>query len=130
MKETNFQRVLVKSLRECGVVVFNIHGHAMQVAGIPDLYVAHTIWSGWLELKTGNNPVTKLQQHTLKQLYDCNINAYILVGNKPRIIVKLYSEETVGHISFMTNNIDGIGFLNQLKGIDNTLSSIYVSDDK
>ncbi len=127
MKETNFQKILVKSLRECGTVVFNIHGHSMQVAGIPDLYIAHKIWSGWLELKTGNNPVTKLQQHTLKQLYDWGINAYILVGNKPRIIVKLYSGEIVGHISFMSNDIDGIAFLNQLKGIDNTLASIYVN---
>ncbi len=129
MKESNFQKILVKSLRECGTVVFNIHGHAFQVAGIPDLYVAHKIWSGWLELKTGNNPATKLQQHTLKQLYDCHINAYILVGNKPRIIVKLYDGEIVGDISFMSNDIDGISFLNQLKAIDSTLLSMYVNGE-
>lgn len=126
MKENNFQRILVKSLRECGTIVFNIHGHAMQVAGIPDLYIAHKIWTGWLELKTGTNKATKLQQQTLKKLYDCGINAYILVGNKPRIIVKVYDGETIGDIPFMTNDIDGISFLNQLKHIDDTLSSIYV----
>lgn len=115
MKESNFQSLLVKSLRESGAIVFNIHGHAMQMAGIPDLYVAHNIWEGWLELKAGNNPVTKLQQHTLKKLHDCGVNAYALVANKPRMIIKLHEETIVGYISFMTNNIDGIEVLNKLR---------------
>ena len=117
MKESNFQSLLVRSLRESGAIVFNIHGHAMQMAGIPDLYVAHSIWKGWLELKTGNNPVTKLQQHTLKKLHDCEVNAYVLVANKPRMIIKLHEETIVGHISFMTNNIDGIEVLNKLREV-------------
>lgn len=115
MKESNFQSLLVKSLRESGAIVFNIHGHAMQMAGIPDLYVAHNLWEGWLELKTGNNPATKLQQHTLKKLYDCGVNAYVLVANKPRMIIKLHEGSIVGYISFMTNNIDGIEVLNKLR---------------
>jgi len=114
MKENNFQRILVKSLRECGAVVFNIHGHAMQVAGIPDLYIAHPVWTGWLELKTGNNPATKLQSSTLKRLIDCGVHAYILVANKPRMVLKCYDGEIIGYIPFMTNDIDGIAFLNKL----------------
>ena len=123
MKETNFQRALVISLKECGATVFNIHGHAFQIAGVPDLYIAHKIWTGWLELKTGNNPATLLQQHTLKKLYDCEVSAYILIGNKPRMIVKLYDGTIVGSAPFMTNDIDGIEFLNELKSIPARLES-------
>jgi len=114
MKETNFQRILIKSLRECGATVFNIHGHAMQVAGIPDLYVAHKIWSGWLELKCGNNPPTKLQSHTLKKLNDSGVEAYILVEDKPRMILRKHSMEIVGYIPLLSNSLDGIEFLNKL----------------
>lgn len=124
MKETNFQRALIQSLKECGATVFNIHGHSYQVAGIPDLYVAHTIWSGWLELKTGNNPATLLQKHTLNKLYDCGVSAYILIGNKPKMIVKFYDGTTIGFIPFMTNDIDGIEFLNGLKSIDSRLEDV------
>ena len=89
----------------------------MQMSGIPDLYIAHNIWKGWLELKTGNNPATTLQQHTLKKLYDCGVNAYILVGDKPRMTIKLHDGTIAGYAPFLTNNIDGIEVLNTLKDI-------------
>lgn len=118
MKETSFQSILVKSLREAGAVVFNIHGHAMQIAGIPDLYVAHPIWTGWLELKAGTNVATKLQQHTLRKLTACGIDAVVLLANKPRMTVKIYTAKekviTIGHMAFISNNIDGIEFLKSI----------------
>lgn len=117
MKETNFQRLLIKSLRECGAVVFNIHGHSMQIAGIPDLWVGHKIWNGWLELKTGNNVVTKLQENTLRKLMDCGVYAVVLQERKPNILVKISDGTIIGHIPFSTNDIDGISFLNKLKDI-------------
>ena len=89
----------------------------MQISGIPDLYIAHNIWAGWLELKTGNNPVTKLQQYTLKKLDACGVNAYILVGEKPRMTIKLHEGTIIGYLSFMTNNIDGIEVLNTLRDV-------------
>ncbi len=121
MKETSFQRILVKSLREAGAVVFNIHGHAMQVAGIPDLYVAHPIWTGWLELKAGTNVATKLQERTLRKLMTCGVDAVVLLANKPRMTIKIYGLEdkvlTGGHILFMSNDIDGVNLLNKIKEI-------------
>lgn len=117
MKERNFQTLLVKALRDSGAIVFNIHGHAMQVAGIPDLYVAHTIWIGWLELKTGTNKITILQSRALKQLEDRGVDAVIILARKPKIIVKMSDETIIGVIPFMSNNIDGIEFLKRLSYI-------------
>lgn len=117
MKETNFQRILVTSFRQSGAIVFNTHGHGMQVAGIPDLYVASNIWTGWLELKTGTNKATLLQLRTLRCLTDANVNAYILIESKPRIIVKNCLGGIIGYLPFMSNDLDGIELLNRLKVI-------------
>jgi hypothetical protein len=93
----------------------------MQVAGIPDLYVAHPIWTGWLELKAGTNVATKLQQHTLRKLMACGVDAIVLLAHKPQMTVKIHSMSgvvlTAGHISFMSNDIDGVNVLNKIKEI-------------
>lgn len=121
MKETNFQKILVASFRSCGAIVFNLHGHSMQVAGIPDLYVAHTIWSGWLELKTGTNPLSKLQERTMRGLESTKgINAFVLTERKPKILVKNSYGDILSHIPFISNTIDGteiLGFLSRIPTI-------------
>lgn len=122
MKESNFQRILVKSLRECGAVVFNVHGHAYQIAGIPDLYVAHPIWNGWLELKTGNNPLTKLQTKTLKNLEAAKVRVFTLVEKKPRILVKDSDGTILSHIPFLINDLDGIDVLRNLEKVSEILN--------
>ncbi len=117
MKETNFQRILTTAFKQSGATVFNIHGHGMQVAGIPDLYIAHSIWTGWLELKTGTNKATRLQLKTLRCLSDAHVNAYILIEIKPRMVVKDSLENIIGYLPFMSNDLDGIELLNRLKDI-------------
>jgi len=117
MKETNFQRILSTSLKQAGAIVFNIHGHSMQVAGIPDLYVAHKTWTGWLELKTGTNKVTLLQQHTLRRLEATGVNVFILTERKPKILVKDSYETMIGQLPFMTNKLDGNELLEGLAHI-------------
>ncbi len=114
MKETNFQRILVTSFKQAGALVFNIHGHSMQIAGIPDLYVAHKVWTGWLELKTGVNKATKLQISTLRKLEVMGVNVLILVERKPKIIVKDSYETMIAQFPFMTNNLDGEELLDGL----------------
>ena len=39
------------------------------------------------------------------------------MANKPIMIIKLHEVTIVGHISFMTNNIDGIEVLNKLREV-------------
>lgn len=117
MKEVNFQKILVTAFRQAEALVFNIHGHSMQIAGIPDLYVAHRIWTGWLELKTGANKATKLQINTLRRLEATGVNVFILIERKPKIYVKDSYETMVAQLPFMTNNVDGTELLGRLANI-------------
>jgi len=78
MLERAFQKQVIKWLKSKGAVVYNIHGHAMQQRGIPDLYVAHWRWQGWLELKTGNNKLSTLQEIEIGKLQSRNVNALVL----------------------------------------------------
>lgn len=121
MKEVNFQKILVTAFRQAGAIVFNIHGHAMQIAGIPDLYVAHKIWTGWLELKTGENATTKLQTRTLGSLEAAGVNVFILLERKPKIIVKNSCKSIVANLPFMTCTPSGIELLGRLKSITELL---------
>lgn len=54
MKENQFQSQIKAMLQSVGAYVFNIHGHAMQESGVPDIWVAHSKWTGFLELKVGS----------------------------------------------------------------------------
>ena len=84
MKEKDFQKKVVKLLRDQGGIIFNVHGHAMQAAGWPDLYIAlpasgaNGDWQGWLELKTKKNKATALQEHRIKQLHKVGCPAAVL----------------------------------------------------
>jgi len=84
MKEREFQKRVIKLLRNDGGVVFNVHGHGMQTPGWPDLYIAlpaselYDPWSGWVELKVGKNKATALQAHRIKQLQGVSCPACVL----------------------------------------------------
>ena len=84
MKEKEFQKRVVKMIRDDGGIVFNIHGHGMQAPGWPDLYIAlppselFGAWQGWVELKVGKNKATPLQQHRISQLQKVSCPACVL----------------------------------------------------
>ena len=84
MKENEFQKRVVKLLRDEGGVVFNVHGHGMQAPGWPDLYIALPAselfgsWQGWLELKTKKNKATPLQAHRIQKLQKVGCPAAVL----------------------------------------------------
>ncbi len=83
MKETEFQKKIVKMLKNRGAMVLNVHGHGMQVSGWPDLYVAHHKWTGWIELKVGDRGVTGLQKVKIRELKKRRVNA---------VVVRLYKD--------------------------------------
>ena len=68
MKESVFQKELIDKLYSQGAWLFNIHGHAMQKAGVADLLVVHRRWTGFLELKTEDNTASKKQIDVDKDL--------------------------------------------------------------
>ena len=49
-KESALQIAMKLALEKSGAFVFNCHGSEFQRAGMPDLWIAHHIWTGWLEL--------------------------------------------------------------------------------
>ena len=84
MKEREFQKRIIKMVRDDGGIVFNVHGHGMQTPGWPDLYIAlpeselFDSWQGWVELKVGKNKATPLQEHRITQLQKVGCPACVL----------------------------------------------------
>lgn len=76
--ENKFQAALVKEFEKMRCLVFNCHGHKMQAAGWPDLWIAHAAWTGWLELKRANREVTPLQKRRIRQILDHGVKAYVV----------------------------------------------------
>ena len=78
MKESKFQKIVIKRLERVGCFVFNVHGHAMQQAGIPDLYIAHPKFHGWLELKCNARKLDPLQKDKMGKLVKRGVPAFEL----------------------------------------------------
>jgi hypothetical protein len=87
-----------KELENCGAWVFNVHGHAMQRAGVPDLYVAHRKFHGWLELKVDNNSCSTLQKIVLRDLNARGVAAYVLRMKKGKTTLEDCDGEVVATI--------------------------------
>jgi len=59
MTETKWTKRVCEELRRCNTQVVSLHGGSVyQTTGIPDRYIIHTVWNGWLEFK---GPSTKLK---------------------------------------------------------------------
>lgn len=68
MKEIRFTKNVCNDLRHHGAFVFAIVGGGMQTPGLPDRYVHHHLWCGFLEFKGDDTILRPLQVHTLKSL--------------------------------------------------------------
>lgn len=68
MSEAKFQKKVVNFLRRHNAYVINFIGNIYQ-KDVPDLYVAHRYWTGWIELKFGLGKLSPGQIHALRQLY-------------------------------------------------------------
>jgi len=76
--EGKFQAKIYRACRDIGAVVYNIHPDIYMVSAMPDCFVAHPIWSGWLEVKGWKTVVKPLQIIKLKKLLRCEVAAYLL----------------------------------------------------
>lgn len=80
--ENKWKAELKKALEGIGATVFSCHGHGMQAPGWPDLFVAHSIWSGWIELKMPNGRLSTSQKIVGRKLESRGIMA-VLVWKDP-----------------------------------------------
>lgn len=79
MKEGDFQKWFIKTLKLCGALTFNVHGHGMQAVGWPDVYVAHRMYHGWVELKAGSGGrLSQFQKDRIHMLLDHGVPAVVL----------------------------------------------------
>jgi hypothetical protein len=103
MKESDFQRKLIAYFKDIGAFYFNAHGHAMQKAGMPDLYVASKLFEGWLELKVNRGKPTPLQVSTMRDLRRSNVPTFIVrFDDKTRAV----SIEDLDGKPFMVRDLD------------------------
>ena len=95
MDEGSFQTKVMWKLRSEGCKVFNIHGHAYQATGIPDLWVGHEKWQGWLELKAEKTAITPIQWMQIRKLSLVS-HAFVVRWTPARIVWYNYEKEEIG----------------------------------
>lgn len=66
--ETRLSSRLIKEFNTTGGKVLNLHGHGMQAPGWPDTCVSHKLWSGWIEFKGRNTPISAIQNNVFTHL--------------------------------------------------------------
>lgn len=83
MKESRFQKKVIGILTKQAAFIINMHGHLMQRPGIPDLFVVHRDWTGFLELKVGpgrfkKNRPSDIQKSVAKKINARRVPCYVL----------------------------------------------------
>lgn len=68
MKESEWTRKICKELEQHNALVFAIVGGPMQTVALPDRYVHHAYWCGWLEFKGAQTRLTPLQKKRIDEL--------------------------------------------------------------
>ncbi len=68
--ESDFARWFCKRLEAVNAFVIPVVGSRMQKNGVPDRYVCHRDFRGWLEFKKDKGKVTDLQRITMLRLID------------------------------------------------------------
>lgn len=94
MTESQLTRRLCRELEELGALTFAVVGGMRQEAGWPDRYVAHAVWSGWLEFKVYGNALSPLQAKRLRELESRGVAAMCV--NHDEFVVSRHDGTVVG----------------------------------
>ena len=78
MLERDFAKLINGALESVGAFTFNVHGHRMQKSGMPDTYCAHPQWTGWTELKVGQNKPSPVQINVMKDMLRRGVPAFVV----------------------------------------------------
>lgn len=100
--ETAFSQWVCRRLRETGAMILNIHGHSMQQAGWPDLYVSCREYHGFLELKHEKGQLSKLQERTLEGLWKRGDSIGVLLYSTERVREKITLMDHTCRVLFRT----------------------------
>lgn len=76
--ETKLTSRLVRGGRTARAMILNVHGHKMQTPGWPDLYIAHKLWTGFLEMKGPRTKIEPHQQQIIGGLKERNVSVYVV----------------------------------------------------
>ncbi len=82
MTETQLTRKIITLLRSVpNSFVYKVHGGAMQMAGLPDVFFCCDTMRGravWFEIKVGINKPTALQNEIMRQLRAAGCEAFVV----------------------------------------------------
>ncbi len=53
-------------------------GSVFQTTGLPDRFISHSMWSGWIEFKDSETQLTKLQTYWIKEFRQRGQNAVVV----------------------------------------------------
>ena len=65
-------------LENCGAFIVPYVASKYNRSGVPDRFITHRLWNGWVEFKDKNTRLTDLQRWTLKQLRYRGCNAVVM----------------------------------------------------
>ena len=77
--ETKFQRSMTKALDKTNAEHFNIHGHAFQRSGWPDHFIAHELFTGFVELKIPSGKESAIQRKRRFSLCEKGVVSVLVV---------------------------------------------------
>jgi hypothetical protein len=111
-KETVLSGDLIKVLELHGAWTFNVHGHVFQKRGVPDLYVAHPFWTGWLELKVEDREVKELQRIQMEKLLGNGVPAFVLRlrrgdgdWGEPGLVAQYETQVEIHHLAVLPMDV-------------------------
>jgi hypothetical protein len=85
MTESTFTNSVCKDLEQCGAVVIPYVGNFRQQNGVPDRFVAHNLWCGWLEFKTARGRLSTAQKIFIGRLNVARKNTAFVI-REPNIV--------------------------------------------
>lgn len=65
-------------LENCGAFIIPYVASKYNRPGVPDRFITHRLWNGWIEFKDAKTQITDLQKWTLSQLRYRGCNAVVL----------------------------------------------------
>lgn len=78
LTETALRKPFISALRDTGAIVIPYVGSTYGVTGTPDIFVAHLMWSGWIEFKGPNTRIEPIQQRMIDSLRKRNVKVEIV----------------------------------------------------
>jgi hypothetical protein len=81
--------------------IFNIHGHEMQRAGLPDLHITSAIWTGYIELKRDKRKPTKLQEMIMRRIIACRGKAFVVRNHGDGLQIEMWNGIILGHCKYV-----------------------------